>query len=316
MAEDTNPSGAQEIAAHLGRKDPFFGGANGPKVVQLSVALIDRNPDQPRKTFNEESLQGLANSIMRHGLLQPITVKHKPEDDRYLLVAGERRFRAFELLNRETIPAIITSGDADELALIENLQRENLKPVEEATALKRMQELHSWKQKELGEAMGKSEAVISMTLKVLDLPKEILDEQANEPEPLPKSLLLELARVKGVKRQRELYEQAKQGQLETARAMRAARTKGKEEKPEGDGQAEAPSPAQKVLELGRTFVRRLQGMTDEQLRPHRNELSDELSAMAELLRQFNERLTALPQDEEQTPSPSDTEQRDETRAAE
>src|SRR5688572_26721144 len=112
MAEETSRRG-DDIAAGLTRNDPLFGNSRGPRVVQLMLSLINRNPDQPRKSFNEEKLNELKASIERHGLLQPITVKALENSDHYLLVAGERRYRAFELLGRETIPAIVTTGDPD-----------------------------------------------------------------------------------------------------------------------------------------------------------------------------------------------------------
>ncbi|WP_261771972.1 ParB/RepB/Spo0J family partition protein [Nitrosococcus oceani] len=97
---------------------------------------LRENPDQPRKAFDEAALQKLADSIEQHGLIQSITVASDPgNEEGYMVVAGERRFRAFKQLGRETIPAIVTQGNRDEIALIENLQRENLNPLEEAEAL-------------------------------------------------------------------------------------------------------------------------------------------------------------------------------------
>ena len=91
------------------------------KLLELPLKACQPNPHQPRQVFEEEALQELAASIKQHGLLQPITVMQEGEG--YIIVAGERRYRAFQLLKKKTIPAILTSGKADELALIENLQR-------------------------------------------------------------------------------------------------------------------------------------------------------------------------------------------------
>lgn len=292
MAEDTSRRRGEDIAAHLsGKKDPFFGVAKGPRIVQLPLSLIDRNPDQPRKSFNPEKLEELKLSIERHGLMQPITVKAK-DDDRYLLVAGERRFRAFELLGRETVPAIITAGDPDELALIENLQRENLNAVEEAAALQRMRELHQWTQEQLGEALGKTKSAISMTLKVLELPQEIVEAEQAEPEPLPKSILLELARVNDTAKQIALYQEARAGQLETARAMRQARLKGTKRKGEADNEKAAkPSPVTQAISVGRTFAKRLEGVSDDELLEDR----EQLVTLAQIVRQAAQRLATLSQ---------------------
>ena len=123
--------------------------ADRPRIVEIDLHDLHPNPDQPRKTFSEESLIELAASIERHGLIQPITVK-RLDSGTYLLVAGERRFRAFERLGRPTIPAIVTTGDAEEIALIENIQREDLNPLEEAEALARMMDRHRYTQEQLG----------------------------------------------------------------------------------------------------------------------------------------------------------------------
>ena len=126
------------------RPDIFFGtSADLPKIVELDLDDIRQNPDQPRKIFNEATLRDLASSIDKHGLIQPITVKQENES-RYLLVAGERRYRAHLLLERRTIPAIITNGNVDEIALIENIQREDLNPLETAQAFQQMIDRYSY----------------------------------------------------------------------------------------------------------------------------------------------------------------------------
>jgi ParB family transcriptional regulator, chromosome partitioning protein len=293
---DNNPTSAGEIATHLQGKDPLFGGQRGgPRVVQLTLSLIERNPDQPRKSFNEERLNELKTSIERHGLLQPITVKALEDGDHYLLVAGERRYRAFELLGRDTIPAIITSGDPDELALIENLQRENLNAVEEAVALARLREIHSWTQEQLGEAMGKTKSAISMTLKVLELPKDILEVETSQQEPLPKSILLEIVRVKGAKKQKELYEAARQGQMMTARAAREARL-GRDKLKKGaggevEGEHEKRFQVQQTISMGRGFAKRLQTVSDEYLSGNQ----EQYAALVAIAKQVNDTLGAISQ---------------------
>src|SRR3954470_13140734 len=114
---------SQKIRAQFGGRDPLFGASGkAPKLVELRLEMIRLNPDQPRKTFDELRIGELATSIDQHGLLQPITVKRIPDEEVYLLVAGERRYRAVQKLDRETVTAIITDGNVDEIAVIENLQ--------------------------------------------------------------------------------------------------------------------------------------------------------------------------------------------------
>ena len=111
------------------------------QLLDVSLNALRPNPDQPRKTFDEDALQELAESIKHHGVIQPIAIKRDPERvKRYLVIAGERRVRAARLAGQKTIPAILVIGRGDELALIENLQREDLSPVEEAEALKGLME--------------------------------------------------------------------------------------------------------------------------------------------------------------------------------
>ena len=127
---------------------------NTPKIADINVDSIIPNPDQPRKSFSEESLHELAESIKRHGLLQPITLKRNENDiEKYILVAGERRLRAHKLLGKDKIYSIVlTTGNIDELTLVENIQREDLNALEEAEALAKLLQL--WRQliERLGEA--------------------------------------------------------------------------------------------------------------------------------------------------------------------
>lgn len=140
--------------------------------MEVDLDQISPNPDQPRKTFKEDSLQELAASIDEHGLIQPVTIKQKPEGG-YVLVAGERRFRAHQILQRRTIAAILTTGNADEIALIENIQREDLNPLDTAEALSQMMERYQYKQDQLGQVVGKSQSTISEFLKLNALPEQI-----------------------------------------------------------------------------------------------------------------------------------------------
>ena len=195
--------------------------ADRPRIVEIDLHDLHPNPDQPRKAFSEESLIELAASIERHGLIQPITVK-RLDDGTYLLVAGERRFRAFERLGRSTIPAIVTTGDAEEISLIENIQREDLNPLEEAEALARMMNRHRYTQEQLGQVVGKSQAAVSQVLGLLNLPETIKVEYRAAPRS-SKSLLVEIAAMKSEAEQLRLWAAIKDGRIASVKAARTAR---------------------------------------------------------------------------------------------
>ena len=145
-------------------------------VLQLKISLIDPKSDQPRKYFDKEALEELANSIVENGLLQPILVREYGEG-RYQIIAGERRFRACKLAGLTEIPALIlekSDKSVAEIALIENIQREDLNPIEEAMAYKSLAREYDMTQEELSERIGKSRSAIANTMRLLDLPEEIL----------------------------------------------------------------------------------------------------------------------------------------------
>ncbi len=144
----------------------------GESVVELSVESIDPNPFQPRKDFDEERLRELGESIREHGLLQPVVVI--PNGERWILVAGERRLRAHKLMEIPTIRAIVAEVDLGELrmrelALVENIQRENLNPVELAQAYQELLSVHGITHEELARLVHKSRSQITNTLRLLTL---------------------------------------------------------------------------------------------------------------------------------------------------
>ncbi len=148
-------------------------------VEKLKVSSIKPNKHQPRKKFNPEKLEDLKNSIKGKGMIQPIVVR--PVEDGFELIAGERRFRAVKDLGYEEIPAIVKKvGDADslEMALIENIQREELNPIEEANAYKELMEQFKFSQEEISKAVGKNSSTVSNTLRLLSLPELIKDHIA------------------------------------------------------------------------------------------------------------------------------------------
>lgn len=140
----------------------------------LPVGQIDVNTSQPRKAFNKENLEALADSIRANGILQPITVRQV--GSRYEIVAGERRFRACRLLKMETIPAIVkdlSPRQVSELSLIENIQREDLTPIEEASAIDALMHEYGLTQQVVSERIGLSRPAIANSLRLLKLPDDV-----------------------------------------------------------------------------------------------------------------------------------------------
>jgi ParB family transcriptional regulator, chromosome partitioning protein len=144
---------------------------------QIAIQSISPNPSQPRNQFSEDSLSDLARSIKEHGILQPLILTPNREDDSYILIAGERRLRAAEIAGLEFVPAIIR--DASELerlefALIENIQREDLSAVEAALAYQRLNDEFGMSHEEISVSVGKSRTAITNTIRLLNLPEEVL----------------------------------------------------------------------------------------------------------------------------------------------
>jgi ParB family transcriptional regulator, chromosome partitioning protein len=144
---------------------------------EIELDKIKQNPYQPRQDFNEEKLKELAGSIREYGILQAVVITPANNEDEFYLVAGERRCRAAKMAGLKTIPAIIKSYDNKtmlEIALIENLQREDLNPVEEATAYQRLMKEYSYTQEELAGRLGKSRSAIANSVRLLALPESVL----------------------------------------------------------------------------------------------------------------------------------------------
>lgn len=234
-------------------KNLLFGTSeNLPRIIEVDLSKLQPNPEQPRQTFDEEALQGLAESIDRHGLLQPVAVTRDPEnEDGYIIVAGERRYRAHQLLGRETIPAVVTTGKLDEISLIENVQREDLSPLEEAEALKKMMDRHGYTQKDLGRIIGKKQNTVSELLKLTSLPQAVKDEYVADGS-VSKSALLELSRIEDEDEQLRIWNEVKRGGL-TVRAARSRKASTLKEQP----LRRAPSPTRALVTSGRRFVEEL-----------------------------------------------------------
>jgi ParB family chromosome partitioning protein len=147
---------------------------------EVAIELIEPNPYQPRKEFSDEKLAELADSIKTHGIIQPLLVREL--QGKYQLIAGERRLRAAKLVGLPTVPIVIreiSEQSMMEIALVENLQREDLNPIEEAIAYQRLMDEFHVTQDDVAKKVGKSRPAIANTLRLLNLPQEVQDELAN-----------------------------------------------------------------------------------------------------------------------------------------
>ena len=159
----------------------LINGTLGENVSVLKLSRIEPNKEQPRKDFDEEKLNVLAESIKKHGVIQPIIVKDM-NNGYYQIVAGERRWRASRIAGLKEIPAIIRSYDelaGMQVALIENIQRENLNPIEEALSYKSLLDDFSLTQEQVSEQVGKSRSAVANSIRLLSLPQEVCDMLSN-----------------------------------------------------------------------------------------------------------------------------------------
>lgn len=150
----------------------------------IKISRITPRGDQPRKNFDENALQVLADSIREHGVIQPIVLREIEElSDNYEIIAGERRWRAAKMAGLDEIPAVIMTGDelkVAEVSLIENVQRKDLNPIEEALAYKALIEKFGLKQEEVAQQAGKSRSAVANMLRLLELPDEVLNMVQDE----------------------------------------------------------------------------------------------------------------------------------------
>ena len=165
-AEATKTKSEPKVIEKIVEVEKFIN--NGAE--EISITLIDRNPGQPRKNFDEKALKELAQSIKVHGIIQPIIVVKKGE--RYTIIAGERRFRAAQMAGLKTLPCIVknyTEKEISEISIIENLQREDLNPIESARAIKELMEKFDLTQEVVADRIGKSRSAVANTLRLLSL---------------------------------------------------------------------------------------------------------------------------------------------------
>lgn len=190
----------------------------GERFANVPVSAILPDPDQPRKSLG--SLEDLKASIKEHGIIQPIVISPFGEEQ-FLIIAGERRFSAAKEMGLKTVPAIIRTVDEHrrlEVQIIENIHRQELSPVEEAAAYRKLMEEFSLSQRQLAARLGKSPAAINETIRILSLPEEIL-ESVRTSERLTRSVLLEIAKLEDETMRHALWRAALEGTL-TVKAAR------------------------------------------------------------------------------------------------
>jgi ParB family chromosome partitioning protein len=183
-------------------------------VRHVPVSRIEANPDQPRMTFEQSALDELSASIKEHGILQPVLLRPFGGPGRYQLIAGERRWRAAKAAGLDSIPAMIEEIDDDtalEIAIIENLQREDLSPLEEATMYDRMVKEHGYSIRRLAQKLGKDKGYLENRLRLADAPEEVRELVSLRKDTL--SHAYELMKVEDPKKRRRLAAQVASGEL-------------------------------------------------------------------------------------------------------
>lgn len=251
-------------------------------IERINLDEIVRNKNQPRSedAFEEKTIDELAHSIRRQGLINPIMVRFDETISKYIIVAGERRFRAFRTLGESAIPAIIiTEGDVDELALVENIQREDLNPVDEAAAYRRLMTIKSWSQEQLAEFLGKKRSTITNLLKINRLHDTIKNE-ASQIEKVSKSLLLEIAASSDHDEQLQKWELVKDSGNTTVQEAR--RTRNSRKRLDYDKMVSAGQRfARWIVDIGEREIADNEDVTNELVRL-RDQINDRLNVIVRL----------------------------------
>jgi ParB family chromosome partitioning protein len=209
-------------------------GLSGARIIEISRIKLD--PEQPRKSLNQKRLNELAESIKKHGLLQPITVEYIEAEDCFKIISGERRYKAAILSDLQEMPCIIKNIDSHTRLihqLIENIQRQDLPPLEEADSIqalinKKRMDNPNYSQREASRELGLPKSYVNEMLSLLKLPQDI-KESVRISDTVPKSLLLLLLRQSDEKNIREFYRQTKEGKL-TVREAKIKLNKSKDKK--------------------------------------------------------------------------------------
>lgn len=213
---------------------------------EVDVDLIRPDPDQPRRQINSDALTALAETLRTEGQLQPILLRPDPRaDGRWLIVAGERRWRAATMNGWKKLLAIAHNGDPEVASLLENLQRVDLTPLEEARGVNRLLTEKGWTQEQAARALGKPKSDISGTLRILTLPEGFLTEVLTSEHPPSKNVLVELARISNPAAIAKLVALALEGNL-TVKALRATRS---------TAEADPRDPTESRNDTAKTFAR-------------------------------------------------------------
>ncbi|MBE6883395.1 MAG: ParB/RepB/Spo0J family partition protein [Ruminococcaceae bacterium] len=205
------------------------------RVENIRITDVEPNRDQPRKNFDEAALEELAESIRQHGVIQPILVR-PVMDGSYVIVAGERRWRAARIAGLEEVPVIVRDMDdeqAAQLALIENLQREDLNPMEEAFAIRQLMNVYGFSQEQVAEKIGKSRSDVANKLRLLGLPEEIGGYVAQGK--ISAGHARALLAVEDEKKRSELVKEILEGRITVRAVENAAKNTKEEKKKNGSG---------------------------------------------------------------------------------
>ena len=247
---------------------------------EVPVSKILPNPAQPRLSYDEESLTELADSIREHGVLQPILVR--PSGTKYELIAGERRWRASGMVGRESIPAIVVEFDeqtALEVSIIENLQREDVSPLEEAAMFRKMTETFGYSVRQLAQKVGKDKGYIENRLRLSDAPADIRELVSLRKDTI--SHAYELMKLGDERKRRRLAKRIVAGELSLAK-LRVITGGGDEPEPE-NGHAESSAPKRRA----RTKAGQVAAVkaADDALMGARSKLAEGVDDLVDILRQ-------------------------------
>lgn len=261
--------------------------STGVKVIPLD--RIDSNPEQPRLAFDQSTLEELAASIREHGVLQPILVRPLLEG-RFQLIAGERRWRASKIAGMATIPALVEDIDdatAMEISIIENLQREDISPLDEAAMYDRMTRDHGYSIRRLAEKLGKDKGYIENRLRLADAPIEVRELVSLRKDTL--SHAYEIMKVADPRKRRKLAEQVARNELSLVKLRE--RIEGKTPDPDGAPshvRAAAPTPIRAVSDAeaaGWTPAQAQGPVSDDGLYAAKQQLADAVEGLMEVLRE-------------------------------
>lgn len=244
----------EEVAKTL--STPFLRDSRFKHTFEADIAQIIPDPDQSRKIFNEADLSDLAHSIEARGLLQPILVRVNPgQPHEWIIVAGERRWRAVKMLGWSLIPAIEYEGDHVSANLIENLLREDLSAVEEARGIKSLMEHNSWSQSEVARQLTLSQPRVNRLVRILELPEEFLSEAAEKN--VPANTLVAISREADHSVKKNMMLRALAGELTVASAN-AARSVPQNRGSKATKTAQASAPISKTVKVAKSLLKNIE----------------------------------------------------------